>query len=78
MEDGLIVRASDDITTILKHYDKGSGYTRDEMQTYLRFVHDAYAQYLATSSTALLQRSFERAKHATPARMPCASICTCG
>ena len=54
---GLRYLSANDITTILEYYYNGSGYTRDEMQTYFQFVHDAYAQYLATSSTALLQRA---------------------
>jgi hypothetical protein len=52
---GLRYLTANDITAILEYYYNGSGYARDEMQTYFRFVHNAYAQYLATGSTALLQ-----------------------
>ena len=67
---GLRYLTANDITTILEYYYNGGGYTRDEMQTWFRFVHDAYAQYLASSSTALLQRALSlQSSYARPSAM---------
>lgn len=67
---GLRYLTTNNITTIVEYYYNGSGYTRDEMQTYFRFVHDAYAQYLATASTALLQRALSvQSSYARPNSM---------
>jgi hypothetical protein len=46
-----------DTTTILEYYYNGAGYTEQEMRNYFTFVHNAYAQFLATGDSTLLTRA---------------------
>ena len=46
-----------DTTTILEYYRNGPGLTESEMQSFVQFVDNAYAQYLATGNDAALNRA---------------------
>jgi hypothetical protein len=46
-----------DTTTILEYYRNGPGLTESEMQSFVQFVDNAYAQYLATGDDTALQRA---------------------
>jgi hypothetical protein len=54
---GLRYLSAQDTTYILEYYRNGQGLTKDEMQNFVQFVDNAYAQYLATGNDALLSRA---------------------
>jgi hypothetical protein len=54
---GLRFLSAQDTTYILEYYRNGPGLTETEMQNFVQFVDNAYAQYLATGNDALLSRA---------------------
>jgi hypothetical protein len=46
-----------DTTYILEYYRNGTGFTEDEMRTYVSFIDNAYDAYLSTGSDALLKKA---------------------
>ena len=54
---GLRYLSARDTTTILEYYRNGPGLTETEMQNFVQFVDNAYAQYLATGDDTLLRRA---------------------
>jgi len=54
---GLRYLSARDTTTILEYYRNGPGLTETEMQNFVQFVDNAYAQYLATGDDTLLLRA---------------------
>jgi hypothetical protein len=54
---GLRYLSARDTTTIFEYYRNGLGLTESEMQSFVQFVDNAYAQYLATGNDALLSRA---------------------
>ena len=54
---GLRYLSERDTTTILEYYRNGPGLTETEMQNFVQFVDNAYAQYLATGDDTLLRRA---------------------
>ena len=54
---GLRYLSEQDTTYILEYYRNGLGLTETEMQNFVQFVDNAYAQYLATGNDALLSRA---------------------
>lgn len=54
---GLRYLSAQDTTYILEYYRNGLGLTETEMQDFVQFVDNAYAQYLATGNDALLSRA---------------------
>ena len=54
---GLRYLSAQDTTYILEYYRNGPGLTEMEMQDFVQFVDNAYAQYLATGNDALLSRA---------------------
>ena len=57
-----------DTTYILEYYRNGPGLSEDEMKSFVQFVDNAYAQYLATGNDAQLARaaSLGRSSYARP------------
>lgn len=54
---GLRYLSERDTTTILEYYRNGPGLTESEMSSFVQFVDNAYAQYLATGNDAALNRA---------------------
>jgi len=54
---GLRYLSERDTTTILEYYRNGPGLTESEMDAFVRFVDNAYAQYLATGDATQLERA---------------------
>ena len=54
---GLRYLSAQDTTYILEYYRNGPGLTEDEMQSFVQFVDNAYAQYLVTGNDAVLSRA---------------------
>ena len=60
---GLRYLSAQDTTYILEYYRNGLGLTETEMQDFVQFVDNAYAQYLATGNDALLSRAASLARN---------------
>jgi len=54
---GLRYLSAQDTTYILEYYRNGPGLTETEMQNFVQFVDNAYAQYLATGDDTVLRRA---------------------
>jgi hypothetical protein len=54
---GLRFLSAQDTTYILEYYRNGPGLTETEMMSFVQFVDNAYAQFVATGSDAQLQRA---------------------
>jgi hypothetical protein len=54
---GLRHLSARDTTTIFEYYRNGPGLTESEMDAFVRFVDNAYAQYLATGDATQLERA---------------------
>lgn len=54
---GLRYLTERETTWIVEYYRNGTGYSREQMRTYLSFAHGAYDQFLATRNSAALERA---------------------
>ena len=54
---GLRYLTERETTWIVEYYRNGTGYSQEQMRTYLSFAHSAYDQFLATGNSAALERA---------------------